>query len=168
MEKDRETFRAQPWVSRMESNKFSHIPGETRLSPSPFLPSVSLTKKSSTFGLRGFVQATQGTRGIKFVLESKFRINSIAIRCKSSFITIVLRISASATSLSLSLYIYSLTRLRAFETLLGIDKLQTFPSFFSSFPWTIKPAKDRWTYDTGGERDKSDDRSGQLKKSGNK
>lgn len=64
-----ETFRARPWVSRVESNKFSHIPGETRLSPSPFLPSVSLTKKSSTFGLRGFVQATQGTRGIKFVLE---------------------------------------------------------------------------------------------------
>lgn len=69
MEKDRETFRARPWVSRVESNKFSHIPGETRLSPSPFLPSVSLTKKSSTFGLRGFVRATQGTRGIKFVLE---------------------------------------------------------------------------------------------------
>lgn len=53
-----------------KATNFPIFPGNMdRLSPSPFLPSVSLTKKSSTFGLRGFVQATQGTRGIKFVLE---------------------------------------------------------------------------------------------------
>lgn len=129
------------FLARVESNKFSHIPGETRLSP-PSSLSLSLRSfdKGSTFKL---------LRGENKVRSSRVEISNKFDRCKTCLL-ITCNDRLIYVSLDLRFLFARLPWLR--------DKLQTF--FFS--PSTIKRPTPSIVQEQSP--DKSNHRFGQLKK----